>query len=227
MKSITALTLLAAAALDAAGQTATIGGIVSDQNGNPLSGVTVVYERIPDFRINANGQRVAIPPIVGSNVASNAQGAFVTPALPGGAYHVCTVSPTSGQLSSCLYEPKPLVVSVGKTAPVAGVQLVVASGAVVTVQVNDAAGHIRAGAPFAIGATAIGSPWAFFAKLVSQSGSLITYQMTLPRDYNFQLVVDTSLPVTGPSGAPVEAKQPGATLTTISSSSLSAAFVVN
>jgi hypothetical protein len=226
MKSITLLTRVAAAAVDAAAQTTTVSGLVVDQNANPRSGITVVYNRIPDFRTDANGQRVAIPPIVGSRVATDAQGEFVIPAVPAGPYHLCTASPVPGQLSSCLYEPKPVVVSLG-SSPVTGVQLVVGTGAVVTLQVTDALGHVRAGSPFAIGARAIGSAWAFFANLVGQSGPQLTYEMTLPRDYNFQLVVDTSLPVTDPTGTTVVAKQPGATLLTNSASTLSAAFIVN
>ena len=47
MKSITLLTLVAAAAVDAAAQTTTVSGLVVDQNANPRSGITVVYNRIP------------------------------------------------------------------------------------------------------------------------------------------------------------------------------------
>jgi len=229
VKALTVILALVAAAFDTAAQaaqTGTISGLVIDQNGNPLSGITVVYNRIPDFRTDANGQRIPVPPIIASRVTTVATGAFQTPALPAGSFHLCTASSVPGQISSCLYEPRPTIVSLGAT-PVTGVQLVVDTGTVVNVQVTDAGGHISAGSPFGIGATAIGSAWAFFAKPVSQSGAQIAYQMTLPRDYNFHLVVDTSLPVTDPSGATVVTKQPGATLLTSSGSTLSAAFTVN
>jgi hypothetical protein len=227
MKFIALLTLAAAAAVDATAQTATISGRVTDQNANPLSGIAVLYNRIPNFTTDVNGMRIAVPPFVSSRVSTNAQGVFETPPMPAGAYHLCTMSPTPGQLSSCVYEPQPLVVSLGPAAPVTGVQFVVATGTVVTVQVTDAGGHIRAGSPFGIGTTAVGSPWSFFAELVAQSGQELTYQMTLPKNYNFGLVVDTALPVTDPSGATVVSKQPCTTLLTSSAPTLSAAFIVN
>jgi hypothetical protein len=227
MKSISVLALVAVAATDAAAQTATIGGLVVDQSGNPLSGIAVLYNRIRDLRTDANGQLAPIPPIVSSQVVTGSQGTFEISGIPAGSYHLCTGLSVPGRLASCLYEPKPVVVPVGIGTSATGVTLVAAAGTTVTVQVTDAAGKIQAGSPFAIGATAVGSAWAFFARLVSQSSTQLTYQMTLPKDYNFQLVVDTPLAVTDAKGYTVVAKQPGMVLATSSGNPITAAFVVN
>lgn len=235
MKPIILLALTVVVAIDAAAQAGAIGGRVVDANADPLSGIAVVYNRIPALQADTNGKLVAIPPIVGSRVTTDAQGAFQIPALPAGSYHLCTLAAVPGQISSCLYEPRAVVVPVGPGAQVSGVQLVVGSGTVVSVQVTDAGGHIRAGSPFGIGAIAVGSPWSFFARIVGQAGQQLTYEMTLPRDYNFGLVVDTSLSVTDPTGAPVATKQPGMTLLTNAAPAdgasappmINASFIVN
>ena len=105
----------------------------------------------------------------------------------------------------------------------------------VNIGVTDAAGNIRAGSHFAIGANAVGGPWSLFATLVGQDGPSLSYQMTLPSDYNFRLVVDTALPVTDSTGKAIATKQPGMLLLTEAptaagagaAQAISASFTVN
>jgi hypothetical protein len=222
MKPITLLELIVVTVTGAGAQTAAISGRVLDANGNPLSGVTVVYNRIPAFQTDVNGKRAAVPPFVGSLATTDASGGFQIPGLPAGAYHLCTLAAVPGQVSSCVYEPKAVVVPVSAGAQVSGVELTVGAGTVVNVGITDAGGHIRAGSPFAIGAIAVGASWSFFAEFVGQAGQQMTYRMTLPRGYNFGLVVDTSLPVTDSAGAPVVTKAPCMTILTGASPASSA-----
>jgi hypothetical protein len=50
--------------------------------------------------------------------------------------------------------------------------------------------------------------------VVGQDGPSLSYEMTLPSDYNFRLVLDTALPVTDSTGKSVATKQPGMLLLT-------------
>jgi hypothetical protein len=128
MRPTLLLMLIGAVANDAAAQTGALGGRVLDASANPLAGVTVVYNRIPDAQTDALGRRVLVPPYVSSKVVSDGQGTFQIGGLPAGEYHLCSLSATPGQVSSCKYEPRALVVTVGQGAQVSGVELVVALG---------------------------------------------------------------------------------------------------
>ncbi len=207
--SAAAITILAAAAQAQGGS---ITGIVQDSTGKRLSGVTVVYRSLQGTQLGANGRRTALPPEINSSTVTNDTGAFQVSGLPAGQYYLCSLAAAPGQLPSCSYGPRPVVVSVGPSGTTS-VTLINVIGSIIRIHVTDKAGAIAEGQPFVLGSRAADGSFEF-AKFAGQSSGTLTYELTIPNDRVSRLVVDTNRVVTDSSGTTVPLRQPWIALPT-------------
>lgn len=194
-----------------AAQTAVISGTVVDVNGHSLSDIVVAYNSLPLEAGKLSAGPAAFMPSVASSVKTDSHGAFTIQGLPPGRYHLCALAAASGQISSCQFGARPFVASVSASAMTSGVQLLMGSGDVVKVHVQNSTGSISRGARFRLSAIATNATDKF-AKPVGQSSQGLEYELTIAKGMTSRLVVDTDLVVTDSTGSAVAAHQSGAAL---------------
>jgi hypothetical protein len=212
-------------AVSAAAQSGAIKGQVRDEQGKPLFGIAVVYNTTSILRPLPGGRRGMLPPISGT-VVTDPNGGFQIGGLRPGAYHLCTRGGGLGRVASCEYEPRPQIVVVGAGATNT-IALQAPAGVSLVIHVTDVQGRLRGGAPFAIAAKSTSTRWSLFAKATGQSGPTIDYQLTLPKDQDFRLVVDTPLAVTDSAGQVLPVRQPSTLLSSTLGSTIELSIRVN
>ena len=177
---------------------ARISGTVVDELGKPLSGVTVLYTRIPTFARDASGALDAVSPPLSDAIKSGPNGRFGVPGLPAGEYYVCAQAPASGTIGSCEWnQPNARIPLEGGGN--ANVTLRVRSGIRVLVQVVDKRESHSKEPILLIG---VMSPAGYYrrAERTVTDGSVGVYVATIPVDQEVSLFVHSDTVVTDSAG---------------------------
>jgi hypothetical protein len=212
MNSTTLATLAFSFAAACAAQTGGLSGTVVDPSANPLPGIAVAYDILPSASSQAGGQlSSALVPSKASSVLTDSRGAFKIGNLQAGNYHLCALAAVSGQISSCQSGTRPFVTSVGESANITGIQLVMGSGYVVKIHVQDTNGNIGKGGRFILSAIAVNATYKF-ASLVSRTAQVLEYELTIPMGMPSRLVVDSNFAVSDATSTAVAAYQLGTIL---------------
>jgi len=114
-------------------------GSVTGDDGLPLAGATVLYQRI--YRTVLVGRQERPAPgeaVVRRATSSDASGAFLAPNLPAGDYFLCAEVPSAPYLNPCKWSsaPKATIAAGAVNRPA----LVLNKGVLLKVRVNDPAG---------------------------------------------------------------------------------------
>lgn len=196
------LALSVGVAITFAASSGSISGTVTDSAGKPVAGVAVSGV--------ANAAQSSGTLITVSTVTA-ASGGFALQGLAPGAYNLCAIASTPGQISSCKGGTHPTVITVSPGSNLVGIALVMGSGDVVTLNVTDISARLAAGGRLSIGF--IGDNGRYdFAELTTTVGNVYHYQMTIPRGHTSWLVVDTALTILDGLGASVVPGQKGKAL---------------
>jgi hypothetical protein len=188
-------------------QTGSLSGIVEDEKKGPIPGAWVLYNKIRPLRRDAIGRFIPAGPGVNGGIQAGTDGRFLAIGLRAGDYYVCAMGTAANHLHSCEWGQEPAAVQVGSGQPVTNVVLVVRSGVIINIQVQDPNGRLAAGLPFVAGVISDSGHYAR-AELKSGSATNALYAVTVPKGTALQLFLDTQLDVSDQGGKPVDAGRP-------------------
>jgi hypothetical protein len=201
---------------------ATVSGAVHDDSGGVPNASSVQIQQIVPLK---NRNLVSIgdvdktpPPAPFAATASvDQKGTYSIPNVPVGTYVVCAYGTSQRLFSNCLWTSQYSTVSV-ESANVTVPPLVLSTGSVITIAVNDPAGAIVVptqpfGTPPASGhyffpGVIAENGYYSSARLVSQSGTTKTYVVTIPKTAIVRVFVDSDLAVTDAGGNTVPTRTP-------------------
>lgn len=225
------------AAAPAAAQNGSIAGIVVDDQGVPAAGSRVRYDT-PGRMPGPKGLLVPDPSYVFGSVTAGMDGKFLISGLPPGAYTLCASGATQSQLSQCQWVNGGTHVTLAQGQAATGAVCQVAEGTVFVFTVTDTNGKIRdladqagsgpriplTGANFGLGGF-VGSRYVG-ATLVSNSGGIRTYTITVPKGASLAPYVGTALTVTDASGVAITTGSARAPVPANGASQVALSFVV-
>jgi hypothetical protein len=150
-------------------QTGSINGTVKDDSGAPVPAavVTAAMKTIAPSASMPSGRPGFLP--FTPKAPSDSTGAFEIDGVVAGTYTMCVWVPEAAFLDPCLWNSKPVVVSVGSGATVGNVAVVAAKGVFVSIRVQDVSGLLTANPAkddLRIGTVSSGSP--FIPALVTE-----------------------------------------------------------
>jgi hypothetical protein len=168
---------------------------IRDLQGQPVSGATVRYMRIPKTVTIANTRASTreVPAsgeaTVHGEIAADANGALSVPGLPAGSYSLCASVPSAAYLDPCVWQ-QPIIVAVSASATTAQT-LVLGRGAFLNVRVNDPQGLL----PQVI--DGLWTPRRLSLGVVYASGAYQAAQNTSvdPAGRDYQLIVPAGVPL--------------------------------
>lgn len=204
----------------------TVTGTVRDDSGAIPVGSSVQIQQIvplPNRNVVPTGNIDKTPPPAPFTAIAvvNAQGTYSISNVPPGKYVVCAYNVGQRFLSNCQWTSQYSTVSVA-SANVAVPQLVLRTGSVITLSVNDPSGAITT--PTQLFGTPTPNVHYFFpgiiaengyfgsARLASESGTVKTYVVTIPKTAVVHVFVDSDLAVTDASGNAVPTRSPSGIL---------------
>lgn len=211
--NIAMLTFLAAACAGA--QTGSIAGSVTDANGAPVAGATVVYNNVREYTRDPAGHLVPTGVAINSGTITAQDGSFTVGSLPVGTYYLCAFGPQPTDLGSCEWGKGAYSVQIANAQAVANISISVTSGTQLVFQVSDPNSLIQDVAPnttvggliplsggnFKIGVVAGGRYYR--ANPLSQTGTLHTYAVAVPTGVTLRLFVSSSLGVVSSDGTAI------------------------
>ena len=208
MRAIVLCTLVGVTCVVSAwAQPGAVSGTVSDQTPSPVAGATVFCKGLAGGAGAPMTTMAATPvPPVSASTVTDSKGAFLFSGLTAGSYYVCAAAPSPGLLTSCAYGPKPLIVQVG-AGQQASAAITLISGTIVRAQVRDPGGKISQGHRVSVVSMAADGTYEI-GKSVSQAALETDYQMTVPKNGNSLLMVQTDLSVTDANGVTVPVSRP-------------------
>jgi hypothetical protein len=186
-------------------QTATISGTVVDDSGVAVAGTKVYYKNAPTTVRDRAGHTSVTGPVVSSSVATGKDGSFSVTGLPAGVYWLCAEVLQQGQqIRSCDWGFGSTKVDLTTATSADNVKLQVHGGVTLTFLVNDARSQIKdfaagvMGMPSVVGnfrILVVNGTWLRPAQLVSVSGSMHKYAVTVPATRSLRILLDTKLNV--------------------------------
>ena len=192
--------------------TGTFSGSVLDQNGAPLAGALVAFQRVPKLAgyPAAHPGRTSLAPgevIYSTAATTNRRGQYSATGLPAGTYNYCVL--LAGYLDPCrwAYGPR-AVIQAGVTAPLPVITL--KKGVIVSVTLLDPSklvGQYNLIAPgFAVGVFSQSGSY-YGAGLSAQSSGRFLFQVTVPSDQPVHLWLHSSkYTLTDQSGTAIAAQ---------------------
>lgn len=210
--SIAALIFAGSMAFAQTAKTVSISGSVVDDSGAMVAGTKVYYKNAPTTVRDRFGHTSVTGQLVSSSVPTGNDGTFSVTALPADVYWLCAeVLQPGHQIRSCDWGFGGTKVDLTKAASAQNVKLQLHSGVTLTFQVTDARNQIKDFAAGAMGPTATGNfrilvvngTWLRPAQLVSVTGSLHQYAVTVPVSRSMRLLYDTKLTVLNQQNAAV------------------------
>jgi len=180
-------------------RTGSITGSVLLDNRAGLQDARVLYNKIIKLARDSKGSIVELEPHVSGSVRTSAEGSFSIDSLTAGEYHLCALPVQVNQIRSC--DSPSQLVSVRETTTVTGVVLVIRTGVLLNVVIDDTTSRI--------------TPQTLAVGWVSQSGSYspatqsarttqsATFTVAIPRDSSGNLFLDGSLTIVDASGTVV------------------------
>jgi hypothetical protein len=205
----------------AQGPRALVVGRVIDERGVPVPNALVLYNNVPAWPANGGPGPGQLPrsPEVNWAVRGNSGGVFTVQDLPGGQYHFCATGTKLEQLRSCEWNQGRVVFPV--QGPVTRIDLVVATGAVVRINVLDAQNRLQDQDSLALGSgqtrMAFGktnfiigliSQAGYYqrARLLGRKGQVWNYALTVPQGIGLQVLADSGLNIKTLAGGIVQKK---------------------
>jgi hypothetical protein len=194
------------------GTTGSIGGLVTDPNGNAVVGAKIWAIR--------TFSAVAVSAPVATTEDTNAQGIYLFPGLAPASYRICVSAEGAMLLDPCTWSANPPVwnLEVGQTA---AVNLALARGVFVHVHIDDPGGavakEVQSGNPFPVmmsGASSSG-PRIHFREVVSGATGQTFRALTRNGD-TVQVQIGTDLKVIDKLGNPVSSSTAVANPTPVS-----------
>lgn len=203
-----ALAALIPAACLSAQSGAAISGRVVDERGNPLPGITILYNRVSTLERDQSGHVRRVPPFVDAAIQTGTDGRFSVAGLPPGEYYVCAQPPAHGYIGSCEWNEPHIkrVLTAGRSE---SLELTIKAGKKVIFRVTDTKKQLSAGKKLLLG---IITPSGYYrrAELLQSTDTARTFIATVPDGALTHLFVDSDLAVRDRDGKILKKRQPEA-----------------
>lgn len=202
-----------AAALAQPAATSRVSGSVIGDDGKPMAGATVTYRKLATFTKDARGRMVKVDPGLAGSISTGGDGAFTSPLLPAGDYHICAFGPRPTQVSDCAWDGVG-VVAVAQGQTLNGLIRRVHEGSTLTIHVSDpnnlidlpdASGRVTRSRRFVIG---VHDGAYVRADPSPGTASLKQFQLIIPKQRAFRLFIDTQANVFDIAGNAIEVRSP-------------------
>ncbi len=236
-KNLVVLFLMFANAL-ASGVSAQTKGILSGSvlldGKQPLAGATVLFNRVPELRPDSSGHIISTGVMLSSKATTGSDGKFQTGQIPVGDYYLCAKGTLPNHLRSCDWGGMETFVHLTGTTQDGSVTLNVRTGALLTINVDDPAGHIQIRDSSGINAPPTNltinvnaGRYYYPSKVSGPQGSRWVHTAAIPIATSVNLFVDSELDLLDSSGIAVPKRQPVSPLRALDSSGLATSFVIN
>jgi len=188
--------------------TGSIQGTVVGDNGKPISSARVYAAA------KSTSQQIKAPPTiatkVGNAVNAAADGTFTIPNLPAGPYVLCAQTTVAGWLDPCQWSASITLVSLNAGQNLAGQKVVMASGAILQIRINDPSKFLAPAAAAVahdVDVLALASNKAYYyARISSSDANGRTHVLTLPFGVPHTLIVRSGqFTLADAKGAPISA----------------------
>lgn len=194
--------------------TSVLSGMVVDDAGKPEPSAEVSCQKLNEYS-RTNGRMVLREAGFVRRAAVDSGGRFMFQNLPPGQYHVCAAGGRPNSVGSCEWGGVP-VLTLGPGQNFQNIIRTVREGSIITLRVADP--NRRIALPDVHGFSPregrfsldLVSPTGSQrrAKRISSSPSEHVFQITIPRQWQMRLFLDTGLRVTGEGGALLETRRP-------------------
>lgn len=217
--------LAVAAPAPAQAITGSFSGTVVDGSQHPVAGALVLYNNIVQLYRDQRGSLVEAGVRIGSSTTTGADGTFTVSGLRAGGYYLCGLAVQASQLNSCEWAGQNAPVTVLAAQNVTVPPIILRTGTVLKVTIQDSTSKVAAGAKLLVGVISKAGAYGR-ATLVSSSSTLLEYDITLPQAQTLMLFLDTGLTVTDSSGQAVPGRQPSTVVATGQQTEISVALTV-
>jgi len=180
-------------------RTGSIAGSVLLDNQAGLQDARVVYNRTIRIERDARGSLVALERHLSGSVRTNAEGSFRIDSLSAGEYFLCALPVQANQIKSC-DSPNPPI-AVREATAVAGVVLVVKTGVLLTIVIDDLNTRIT---PQTLAVGWVSPTGAYSPALQSaRTAQSATFTVAIPRNSAGNLFLDGSLTILDNASVPL------------------------
>jgi hypothetical protein len=172
-------------------RTGSIAGSVLLDNRVGLQDSRVVYNKVIRMGRDSRGSIVELEPHLSGSVRTNAEGSFRIDSLSAGEYYLCALLVQANQIKSC-DSPNPPV-TVREATAVAGVVLIVRTGVLLSIVIDDTTSRINS-QTLAVGWV---SPSGAYSPATqsARTAQSATFTVAIPKDSSGNLFLDGSLTI--------------------------------